>query len=273
MFQILPADFGIPNTSQSILVLVCFLGLAAFIWKYEVEINDGIIMSLVPWMAFGASLRVLGVIGVGEGGPIDKISFLFGNPVVYLSTFIILGCVWAIILIMGRDQIAARILLFSGMFAFVFVMVILSREGLTHPVWGIAGLGISVVVSILVWEGIKIKNEEGSELLGSTGLLGVVGQVIDGISTAIGVDILNFSEQTPVSKIILDFGSSLPTANIIGGGWVFIFVKIVLAITLVFLFVDYVKEKPLSARIFLIVMISIGIGPGIHNLILYSVAG
>ena len=58
-----------------------------------------------------------------------------------------------------------------------------------------------------------------------------------------------------------------------GAGWFFVCVKIGLAIALVFLFVDYAKEKPLYARILLIVMIAIGIGPGMHNLILYSVAG
>ena len=84
---------------------------------------------------------------------------------------------------------------------------------------------------------------------------------------------MNFREQTPISQMILDIGASLPTANIIGVSWLVVCVKIVLAITLVFLFVDYTKEKPLYARILLIVMIAIGIGPGMHNLILYSVVG
>ena len=243
------------------------------LWKYEIRIDEYIIISLIPWMAFGASLRVVEVIESGGGGGRSIISFLLGNPTVYITTFVILGCVWSIILLLKMDQIAEKILMVSGLIGFGTTMVILSREGWSNPAWSIAGLVVALVVSILVWEVVRRKSAEIPKVLGSSGLLVILGQTLDGISTAIGIDILNFREQTPISQMILDIGASLPTANIIGVSWLFVCVKIVLAITLVFLFVDYTKEKPLYARILLIVMIAIGIGPGMHNLILYSVVG
>tara|TARA_B000000460_G_C21474946_1_gene374334 strand:+ start:53 stop:874 length:822 start_codon:yes stop_codon:yes gene_type:complete len=273
MLEILPSDFGIPSMPHLIMILI-FAGIIAIVlWKCEIRIDENIIVSLIPWMAFGAGLRVIGVVGLEEYNGLENISFLFGNPTVYITTFILTGCVWAVVLLLNKDQIAERVLLVSGLIGFSATMVMLSKSGWTHPIWAVVGLIAALVISILVWEGIKRKNTEVPKVLGSTGLLVILGQTLDGISTAIGIDILNFSEQTPISQIILDIGAALPIVNVMGAGWFFVCVKIGLAIALVFLFVDYVKEKPLYARILLIVMIAIGIGPGMHNLILYSVAG
>ncbi|MFL2521396.1 MAG: DUF63 family protein [Halobacteriales archaeon] len=273
MLDILPSDFGIPSAPYLIGILICAGIIAMVLWKCEIRIDEDIIISLIPWMAFGAGLRVVGVMGLKEYGKLESISFLLGNPTVYITTFVILGCVWSVVLLLKRDQIAEKILMGSGLIGFGTTMVVLSREGWTNPAWSIVGLVVALVVSILVWEAVKRKSAEIPKVLGSTGLLVIIGQTLDGTSTAIGIDILNFKEQTPISQMILDIGASLPVANIIGVSWLFVCVKIVLAIALVFLFVDYTKEKPLYARILLIVMIAIGIGPGMHNLILYSVVG
>lgn len=259
--------------SHLIMILICAGIIAIILWKLEVRIDENIIVSLIPWMAFGAGLRVIGVVGLEGYEGLENISFLFGNPIVYITTFILLGFVWAMISFLNKDQIAEKILLISGLIGFGTTMMILSKNGWTNPMWAVGGLITALVISILVWEGIKRKSTEISKVLGSTGLLVILGQTLDGTSTAIGIDILNFKEQTPISQIILDIGAALPIVNVIGAGWLFVCIKIGLAIALVFLFVDYVKEKPLYARILLIVMIAVGIGPGMHNLILYSVAG
>ena len=162
------------------------------LWKYEIRIDEYIIISLIPWMAFGASLIVVEVIELGGGGGRIIISFLLRNPTVYITTFVILGCVWSIILLLKMDQIAEKILMVSGLIGFGTTMVILSREGWSNPAWSIAGLVVALVVSILVWEVVRRKSAEIPKVLGSTGLLVILGQTLDGISTAIGIDILNF---------------------------------------------------------------------------------
>ena len=267
--QVLPLDFILPPVPYVVFILSCACLVAFILWKTGIEINEKTIIALVPWMAFGSSLRVLSLLGIVPG----EVNYFLGNPTVYITTFIIGGIVWSSGNHFGRNSQINQVIFIGGVICFLGVMGIIISNGLNHSLWPIFGLILSILVSIGAWKIIQYKKPEIPIALGSTGFLLVLGQTVDGISTAIGIDILNFNEQTPISKIIIDFAARLPSSDVIGSGWLFVCVKIALAAYMVVLFAEYIREKPLNARIFLIVMIAIGIGPGIHNLILYSVAG
>ena len=111
-----------------LIMILIFAGIIAIVlWKCEIRIDENIIVSLIPWMAFGAGLRVIGVVGLEEYNGLENISFLFGNPTVYITTFILTGCVWAVVLLLNKDQIAERVLLVSGLIGFSATMVMLSK--------------------------------------------------------------------------------------------------------------------------------------------------
>ena len=82
---------------------------------------------------------------------------------------------------------------------------------------------------------------------GATGVAGalvVFGHVLDGITTAVGIDVLEVHERSPLPRAIMGFAETLPTAETIGVGWLFALVKIVLACGIVWLMAEYVEEAP-----------------------------
>ncbi|MCO8268932.1 DUF63 family protein, partial [Haloferax sp. AB510] len=108
---------------------------------------------------------------------------------------------------------------------------------------------------------------------GSLGLLAIFGHALDALSTAVGIDVLGFGERTPLSRIILEAAAALPTAEVIGVGWLFVLVKLVVAGFVVALLADYVREDPTEGALLLGLVAAVGLGPGVHNLLLFAIAG
>lgn len=101
------------------------------------------------------------------------------------------------------------------------------------------------------------------------GVFVVFGQAIDAVSTAVGVDILSVTEQVPLSRGVLNLAATLPTASLIGIGWLFVVVKMVLATGLVWLVATDSETTPLGTRILFLGAGLAGLLPGVRNLILY----
>jgi uncharacterized membrane protein len=99
----------------------------------------------------------------------------------------------------------------------------------------------------------------------------VFAHALDGASTAVGTDLLGAGERTPLSAAILEFAKTLPTADAIGAGWLFVLVKLALAVAVVNLFAGYVREDPRRAHLLLAVIVAVGLGPGVQNVLLFAV--
>jgi uncharacterized membrane protein len=99
----------------------------------------------------------------------------------------------------------------------------------------------------------------------------VFGHALDGVSTAVGIDILGFGERSPVSQMIIEFAAGLPTAAVIGAGWLFLLIKLALAATTVVCLSSYVREEPTEGYLLLGAVAAIGLGPGAHNLLLFTI--
>jgi uncharacterized membrane protein len=105
------------------------------------------------------------------------------------------------------------------------------------------------------------------------GFLAVFGHALDGVSTAVGVDLLGFGERTPLSRAIIEFAATLPTEPYLGTVWLFVLVKLAVASGVVTLFADYVREDPSEGYALLGFVAAVGLGPGVHNLLLFTVLG
>jgi uncharacterized membrane protein len=106
---------------------------------------------------------------------------------------------------------------------------------------------------------------------GAVGALAVFGHTLDGVSTAVGYDLLGFGEQTPLSRLIIEAGGALPTAEFIGSAWVFALVKVLVGVGIVALFEEYVRADPLEGYLLLGLVVAVGLGPGFHNLVLFAI--
>jgi uncharacterized membrane protein len=134
--------------------------------------------------------------------------------------------------------------------------------------WPVVALVVSTVLSGFVWAGLhrwipgRIRNA------GFPGVFVIFGQTLDGVTTIIGIDLLGFTEQVPLSRLVLELASGLPTADILGTAWLLFLLKIGLAVLLVSL-VRPDADGPADFTSLALVGAGIaGLWPGINNLVL-----
>jgi uncharacterized membrane protein len=58
----------------------------------------------------------------------------------------------------------------------------------------------------------------------------------------------------------------------LGVGWLFVLVKLLVAAGIVVLLADLVREDPVEGRLLLGFVAAVGLGPGVHNVLLFVVA-
>lgn len=135
----------------------------------------------------------------------------------------------------------------------------------------VSGFG-AIALTTIAWLTIHRFLPSVTAQAGWMGIFVVFGQAIDAVSTAVGVDVLSVSEQVPLSRAVLEFASILPTASIIGVGWLFVILKLGLAICLVWLIATDTKTSPLGTRILFLGAGLTGLIPGLRNIILYALS-
>jgi uncharacterized membrane protein len=265
---ILPAGFGLPPLPY---LVGLGLGLAALcllvVWRRP-PVDERLVVALAPWMVAGAVAHVLYVVG-GLPAPLRPLA---GAPTVYATVALLAGATWLGADAAGRD--AARVVGLAGLAAagpaLAVALVVGAREGLT-PFWPGVGLVVAVAVAAVAWTGLR-RLRPGVTVTGRVGPLTVFAHALDGVSTAVGVDALAYGERTPLSRLIIEAGRALPTADLLGAGWLFVLVKLAVAVLVVVAVADVVREEPAEGNAVLALVAAVGLGPGAHNIVLFTVA-
>ncbi|MDQ2050124.1 DUF63 family protein [Natronolimnohabitans sp. A-GB9] len=270
--MVLPEGFVLPPWYLLVPIIVVLAGVVALLWALEPPVADRTVLAFAPWMMFGSALHVLHRL---EAYP-DTVEVLFATPTVYLVTAIVAGIAWIIGSVLYAGGLQPTIERFVGIsgtaFFAVFAMIVLNvgwADGtfsLFWPVIAVVGAGI---VTALAWLVLGLWFTDVAAVTGYTGALVVFGHTLDGVSTAIGYDVLGAGEEVPLSRLILETAGDLPTAEYIGAGWLFILVKVALSLVILGLFKEYVEERPQQARVLLAAIAAVGFGPGVHNVLLF----
>ena len=66
--------------------------------------------------------------------------------------------------------------------------------------------------------------------------------------------------------------AGLPAPAVLGDAWLFIIVKLLVAGAVVALFDEYVREDPTEGYPLLGLVAAVGLGPGVHNVVLFAIA-
>ncbi|WP_255197259.1 DUF63 family protein [Halorarius litoreus] len=270
---LLPSGFALPPLPYLLAVVVGTLGVAGLLYRRGPRVTPRVVAAFAPWMVAGATGYALFQVGAVPA-PIEP---LFGNPIVYATTFVLAGLVWLAALGQPADRwdlpsvpgtLAATGGLVAGALLAYAAVVGLTGDGLSL-FWPGVGLVVTVLLAGVTWVVLRDRFDAG--VTGTLGLLVVFGHVLDGVSTAVGTH-LGFGEQTPLSNVVIEFGADLPPAAFLGEAWLFVLVKLLLAAVVVSLFVDYVREAPGEGSLLLGVVAAVGLGPGAHNLVLFALA-
>jgi len=268
--MVLPEGFALPPPVYLLPLALATLLVCGALYARRPPVGEATVVAFAPWMAAGAGLHVL---YVTESAP-PALAPLLGTPAVYVSTFVLAGAIWLIGTELGSGhEDADRLLGAVGLLAAIVAVIAVLGTGLggLDPFWpAVAAVG-SVVLTAAAWVGVRRGLPAVAETTGLVGLLVVFGHVLDGVSTAVGVDLLGAGERSPLPLAIMEFAAGLAPA--LGGGWLFVLVKLALAVGIVWLFVDYVEEAPAEGYLLLGLVAAVGLGPGVHNLLLFTLGG
>lgn len=276
--QVLPSDFALPALPYLGGLLLATLAVAAALTRRRPKVTEASVAALAPWMAAGGGMYALYQVAAVP----SVVAPLFGSPAVYLTVAILAGAVWALVADepaenWGRSTVPG-VLGVAGATLLAATLASAAAWALTSPASGttsggtfLSGLILlaTVLLTTVVWAGLRRYTEVSA--VGLVGLLAVFGHTLDGVSTAVGYDVLGFGEQTPLSRLVIDLGAAVSPAWA-GAGWLFVLVKLALAAGVVYLFEDFVREDPTEGYLLLGVVVAVGLGPGAHNLILFAIA-
>ena len=269
---LLPAGFSLPPLPYALVLLTGAAVVSVGFIRRRPPVTARQILGLTPWMAVGSTLHVLAVI---DGLP-AVIAPFGGTAAVYLTTAILAGATWLAVDAARPTAVPRWLAVGGGGLLVSTTAVALSigaGRGTLAPAWpAIAGV-TAIALTAAGWLVLRRLRPAATATTGAVGLLALFGHTLDGVSTAIGVDVLGFGERTPLSRLILDAAAALPTAELIGVGWLFVLVKIVVAGGVVVLFREYVADEPAEGYALLGFVAAVGLGPGVHNLLLFTVAG
>jgi uncharacterized membrane protein len=265
--------YTIPSLVYVVPLLLAFFGVAALLWAIQPPTTDWTVVSFAPWMAIGSVLFLLDGL---EAYP-AIVAPLFGPVTVYVTTAIFAGFVWILMTFIAGIRKGFDIYYGVGVFGggvALMLVVFLFLTGINaqtfNPVYPVFGTIVAALVTALAWVLLSLTYTDVARYTGRTGAFVIFAHSLDGVSTALGYDLLGAGERTPLSRIILEFSGSLPTAQYVGAGWLFVLVKVVLALVIVAAFREYLEESPQRARIVLAFVAAVGFGPGVYNLLQFT---
>lgn len=275
---LLPAGFGLPPLPYLVGLGLGTLIVGVLMAVLRLEVTSQDVLALGVWMAVGATLHVLFMLEAFPGILLP----LFGSPAVYLTTFVVAGGVWLVASVGATADVftsTARILGGVGILVWIVLLAFLFTVApAISPFWPTVGLFITVLVAALGFIALSLVYTEAVAATGRVGAFVVFAHTLDGISTAIGVDVLcegpiRACEQTPLPRLIMGAAADLSLPVDIGVGWLFVLTKVVLAVILVAVFADYLKEAPSRGRAAMALLAAVGFGPGVFNMLLFLTAG
>jgi len=268
---ILPEGFGLPPLPYLLLLAIGVAVVGVDLRRRRPAVTEHTVLALAAWILVGSVAHVLYVVRALP----PLVRPLAGTPAVYVTVAVVAGAVWTLTDRFDPERVPT-ILAATGLLVAVplaaWALLVGAIRGTLAVAWPAIGLVAAAVVGAAAWYAL-LALRPGVAATGRVGGLTLGGHALDGVSTALGVDLLGFGERTPLSRLVIDFAAGLPTADLLGAGWLFVLVKLLVAGGVVVLFTDYVREEPAEGYLLLGLVAAVGLGPGAHNLLLFSVAG
>lgn len=267
---VLPAGFSLPPLPYLLALLV---GLGVVGWllvRRRPPVTEWTVLALVPWVVLGAALHVLYVVDALPA----TVRPLAGTAAVYLTVGLGAGATWLVAnrAAAGTERLLGGAGTAVALGTVVAALVYSGSRGAFRPVPAVGILVVAAAVAVATWV-LLGRARPDVAVTGRPGFLAVAAHALDGVSTAVGVDLLGFGERTPLSRLVIEFAAGLPTAALVGSGWLFVLVKLGVASVVVVALAETVRESPTEGRLLLGFVAAVGLGPGVHNLLLFTVAG
>jgi uncharacterized membrane protein len=269
---VLPTGFALPPLPYLGAVAAATVAVLAGLRRERPAVDARTVLALAPWMVLGSSLYVCYQLALFP----EAVAPFFGSPVVYATTFAVAGATWLAARRAGSAAPTLPALAAVGAVLAVLPITAALYWGWTEAsltvAWPLGAVVAAAVLTAATWAVVARVRPEDASTVGAAGVLAVFGHALDATSTTVGIDVLGYGEQTPLSAAIIEFAHGLPTEPLLGTGWLFVLVKLALAGGVVALLADYVRDIPSEGNALLGVVAAVGLGPGAHNVVLFIAA-
>lgn len=268
---VLPTGFELPPLQYTFVLVAATIIVTALLIALDPPIDQRYAVALAPWMAVGGALHAFYQMELYPAA----YEPLFGTPAVYFTAYVLTGLVWLLVaafgLIRSRYQPIPRNLGLIGLGVLTVLFIIGVREsgGDVDIVWSAFAVLVAILNTVFVVAAIAIWRTPVFVRTRWVGPTVIFAHALDGVSTAIGADVIGVHERSPIPKAIMDFAGQLPIADAVGVGWLFLLVKLVVAAAIVISFNRYVDEDPVQSTIVLSGIVAVGLGPALNNLFLF----
>lgn len=273
---ILPSGFALPPLPYLLALVGVTLVVLAMLLALRPAVTQRTVIGFAPWMAVGGGLHAFYQLGAFD----ELWEPLFGAPAVYVTTFAVAALVWIALSVFGMvtgPRFVARYLGLSGMgvLTVLFVLGIWQSMGLgtTDPVWPSIAIVGAFAITVVVGLAISLWRTPVFLRTRLVGPLVVFAHALDGVSTAIGADIYGVPERSPIPEEIMEIAGQLPTADVLGVGWLFVLVKVIVASLVVVAFNRTVDEDPFWGNLLFGFITAVGLGPATNNLFIFFITG
>lgn len=276
-----PAQLSVELVVTLVPALMAAL-VASMLYVMEPPVNRRVVLSLTPWMVVGGAVHALYTANVY---PLAfSLRVFFGPLTVYFTTFVAAGMVWA--MMTTASELAdstvrdAQYMTAAGIGAALSSLgIVLSRAGSVETIVpAFVGLIGAAVVASVVYLLVTIIHTTTLVQTGLLGLVVVFGHALDGVITAVGIDVLGQGSGYAAGQWLLARSGELPTAGTLGRGWVFVVLKLVVAVgavVTVAVLLDRTGEEDRApaAYVALGLVAAYGLGPGVHRFLTLVIGG
>jgi len=275
MYLVLPSGLTLPDPPVAIALVVAAAVVVAFLAALEPRIDQWVVLGVTPWMVVGGILHALW--GLPEGSPYPPlVADLFAAPAVYLTVFVVTGAVWIGLIFLataaGTEDSTPMYLLYVGVGVAVTLLVATlywARPAGLEPIWPAIAIAAAIALSAVVWFVTALRATEAVSRAWLVTPLVIFAHTLDGTTTAVGYDVLTVTERSPIPRLIMDSAAALPTAEYIGAGWAFVVVKVAVAVVIAVYLSDFLDDDPVRANLLYVVVVALGLGPAVNNLVLF----
>ena len=288
--QVLPSGLVIPPLPYAVGLLVAALALGGALARLGPAVTGRHVLGLVPWMlAGGAAHAVHQYDAAHDSGLVPAVlDPLVTAPAVYVTTFVAVGAVWvaALASVDGRtafegvtspaaDDRAALALGAVGALTLLGLVAVAVSQALAAGAlavfWPAVGVVGAVAATGVAYAALRAYRR--TVVAHPAVVVALFAHALDGVSTAVGVDVLGTGERTPIPRMIMEFAGTLPTAPYLGRGWLFVLAKLLVAGGIAVLLADYVEDDPTEGNLLLAFVAAVGMGPAANNLTLFLLSG
>ncbi|WP_436910248.1 DUF63 family protein [Halosimplex marinum] len=283
------------STIGYMIVLVFMLGgVYLLLDRLEVGGDRRLFLSLVPFMLFGGAVRVVedatdAAVAAGVEPVISyPLNVLFISPIIYVTVFLVtLAALLASMWLESQEMVRNRYRALAGFglgilaitLAYLF-FVAFTREYVSfYPQILVVDVGLASVLAYGIYRAADRFEPEINAGTGVVGLGILWAHAIDGVANVVAADWLPelghpieaYGAKHVANRAIIDVTQAIQPASVsaaIGTSWPFLFVKLGVALGIVWLFDERIfEESPRYAVLLLVAAAAVGLGPGTRDIL------